>query len=69
MNDEWRMKNRAPDLGQDGRERQSKVQSSIEGGRFARAGGHILVRVSSGRGIGRNQAHLFCHPQRDNHPV
>ena len=25
--------------------------------------------MSSGHGAGRHQAHLFCHPQRDNHPV
>ena len=35
---------------------------------------HKIVRagellVSAGHGVGRHQAHLFCHPQRENHPV
>lgn len=65
------MKNHTPDLGQDGRGRQSEVQSATLNKRrvvlLALAG--ILVRVSSGHGIGRHQAHLLCHAQRDNHPV
>jgi hypothetical protein len=39
------------------------------GGNLVVISGIVRRFMSAGQGIGRHQAHLFGHPQRDKHPV